>query len=77
MNKARRAKLGKIHDEIGTIIEQVEFLRDEEEESFENLPEGIQGSEKGEKMESNISDLEELTDLLYEAKDKIDEAITV
>jgi len=38
--------------------DMLESERDDEQEKFDNMPEGLQGSEKGEKMEQGISDLD-------------------
>lgn len=55
-------------------MERLEELRDEEQEAYDNLPEGIQDSERGENMynaidniESAISSIEEITNYLNEA----------
>lgn len=55
MNKARRKRLGQI-------VEELEEVISEEEEAFEGMPESLQGTEKGEAMEENISVLESAKD---------------
>ncbi|MDR2002120.1 MAG: hypothetical protein LBQ74_03745 [Prevotella sp.] len=74
MNNARRKKIEDINDELGKLLERLEELRDEEQEAYDNLPEGIQDSERGENMynaidniESAISSMEEIADYLNEA----------
>lgn len=42
----------------------METIRDEEQEAFDNLPESIQCSERGETMEDYISTMEEMLDYL-------------
>ena len=44
----------------------MEELWEEEQESFDNLPEGLQEGEKGERMQENIDALEEFLDNLEE-----------
>jgi hypothetical protein len=72
MNKDRRKALadvaGQIEDmlaNVSAIREMLEAARDEEQEFYDNMPESIQGGEKGENaqaaidaMESVLSELE-------------------
>ena len=59
MNKARRKILENCHEELSIAAE-------EEREAFENMPEGIQESERGEIMEQNADELEEVCGLIEE-----------
>jgi hypothetical protein len=52
MNKARYARLRAARDEL-------ELIRDEEQDAFDNLPENFQNSERGEDLQSGIDALEE------------------
>lgn len=67
MNVERRKQLNLA---IG-LLEQMEALRDEaveiitnakdeEQEAFDNMPEGLQGAERGQNMETAISQMEEV-----------------
>ena len=58
MNKARRNAIEKIIDQLGTLKEQLDSIGEEENDAFDNLPESIQYSERGEAMEENISDID-------------------
>ena len=60
MNKTRRKKLEWILSDLETVRDEIENVKEDEQEAFDNLPESIQYSEKGEQMEMNVSDLEEL-----------------
>ena len=44
--------------------ERLESVRDEEQEAFDNLPESLQYSERGEAMEDFISIMDEFLDYL-------------
>lgn len=67
MNKTRRDRLAKLSDQISDIMEKLEELRDEELEAFENLPESLSSSERGEAMENAIGAMEEALSLLENA----------
>lgn len=74
MNNVRRKQLQTIIDMIETIKSSLEEVREAEDDAFNNLPESIQYSERGEKMETAtynmddaIGDLETAIDYLNEA----------
>ena len=71
MNKARRQALTSTYELISQIRTIVELVHDEEEEAYENMPESIQYSDRGEQMSANVY---ELDNLLYEI-DAIEESI--
>ena len=90
MNKQRRKALDAIREDI-TVLPfsdalaalddckaKLEELRDEEQDAFDNMPEGLQYSEKGEMAEAAVenlemamSEIEELTAIT----EKLDEVI--
>jgi len=59
MNLKRRTKLRRGIDIIDEVII-------DEQNAYDNMPEGIQVSEKGEKMEEGIDNLNEARDILEE-----------
>lgn len=73
MNKNRRNAISDIYDKLTDIQSDLECIRDEEQEAFDNLPESIQYSERGERMEEYISSLEEALDYVGYAVDSLDE----
>ena len=48
MNRAKRKELDRAATLIGEAKDIIESVASDEEDSFENLPEGIQDSERGE-----------------------------
>ena len=73
MNKQRRAEIEAIKVRLIAITELVSALRDdidcvrdEEEDYFENMPEGIQNSERGELAQEAIGNLQECIDRMEE-----------
>jgi DNA repair ATPase RecN len=74
MNKENRKKLEKAISLIDNAKEIVERIKDEEQDKFDNLSEGLQQSDKGEKFEDNVSTLDEVLSQLDEAIDGINTA---
>ena len=68
MNKARREALDKVRVELENLWLTVDNLRIEEEEYHDNMPESLQGGEKGKQSQTAI-------DALYEAVGSIGNAI--
>lgn len=53
-------------------LEQVEELEAEQREAFENMPEGLQQSDRGQASEARADALQELFDTFESAIDEID-----
>ena len=64
MNKVRRKELARVVDLLDRARDLLDTIRDEEQEAFDNLPESIQYSERGETMEGYIGTMEEMLDYL-------------
>ena len=73
MNAARRKELSKAIDLIEQAKEIISAVAEEEREAYDNLPEGLQESEMGEKMNEIVDDLEYVD--LDEVVDTIQEII--
>lgn len=73
MNAARRKELSKAIDLIEQAKEIISAVAEEEREAYDNLPEGLQESEMGEKMNEIADDLEYVD--LDEVIDTIQEII--
>lgn len=58
MNKDRRKRLEKIVATLQDAMAELEYIKDEEQEAFDNLPESLQYSEKGETMEEYVDDID-------------------
>jgi len=58
MNNGRRARINKAIAELQSISEEIAAILDEEREAFEGMPESLQSSERGEKSQEAISNLE-------------------
>lgn len=73
MNKKKRKKLEQICLSIEEQIRNIHFLKEEETEDFEGMPESLQDSETGEKMEENINQMDDSIDELNEIIEKLRE----
>ena len=64
MNKLRRKEIAKAIELMEEAREILETVRDEEQEAYDNMPESLQNSERGETMEEYISTIEGCMDNL-------------
>jgi hypothetical protein len=71
MNNNQRKELAKIIDRIEDIKNDIEYVRDEEQEKIDNLPENLQGSEKYSLMEEAVSNLDYALSNLEDVVDNI------
>ena len=69
MNKDRRDRIAKIKEAHEDLRGQIEDLQSEEQEAFDNMPESLQQSDRGQASEA-------AADALQSAYDAADEAIT-
>lgn len=75
MNKNTRAQLTKIQNDLNSVKFVLETIQADEQDKFDNMPEGLQGSESGEAVQKAASDLEEAVEELGTAIDAVDNAI--
>ena len=62
-----------ISSRLGSIRDEIETVKDEEEEAYYNLPDSIQGGDRGYQMQDNVNDLQEVIDAIEnDVIDKID-----
>lgn len=82
MNNERRKALKKAIDDLNeaktkieSAMEIIDNCRDEEQEAYDNLPEGIQDGEKGDAMLENISSLEDAYSYIEDVPGNIEDTI--
>jgi hypothetical protein len=75
MNRQRRKQIRDAYDLISEAKDLIDQALEEEQECYDNLPEGIQCSERGEEMENNVDQLQECSDNLDYAIDALEEFI--
>lgn len=59
MNKERRGRIESAIENLESIKCEIESITDEEQMAYDNLPESLQYSDKGEAMVENFSNLED------------------
>lgn len=74
MNADRRKALAKPAADFSHIKSQLETIRDEEQEAYDNLPESLQGGDRGEAIQEAITALDSAWDAADELESYIDEA---
>jgi len=62
MNAQRRARIGAILTKLNDLAEEIESIKDEEQDYYDNMPESLQGGEKGEAAQNAITALENAKD---------------
>lgn len=75
MNKTRRKQIEGVISRLEELQEQVSILAEEERDAFDNLPEGLQESERGEQMSENADNLEECDTDFEDLLDKLREIV--
>lgn len=73
MNKARREQIKKVVDYIESAYIMLDEIKDDEEDAFNNLPDGIAESERGEMMEQNVDTMDECINNLWDIVDALNE----
>lgn len=75
MNKQNRKELRGAIDLINKAVEIISAVKEEEEEKYYNLPDGLQESEKGEAFQENINTLDDAISDIEGIVEYIDEII--
>lgn len=75
MNKDVRKEIQELIEQLDAIKTRVEELRDDEDNKYSNLPDSLQNSEKGEKMQEAIDNLDSASGSIEEAMDFLQEAM--
>lgn len=62
-----------MEDAVDDIKNDIETIRDEEQEYYDNMAENLQGGEKGENAQNAVTELESAMNMLDELRDKLAE----
>lgn len=75
MNNNRRARIQALINKLEDIKEDIDFIKDEEQEYYDNMPESIQAGERGDKAQEAIDNLESTLDYLNDVTGFLEEAL--
>lgn len=75
MNKDRRKRIQDVKDQLLNLLTEIEEIKDEEQEAYDNLPESLQEGGKGEKMSEAIDNLDSAYSSLEEVAEYLEEAL--
>lgn len=75
MNKARRERLSNVLQALRQAESDIEYVRDEEQESIDGVPENLRLSDRCASMEEAVDCLEDAMESVQEASEKVEEAI--
>lgn len=73
MNRQRRKKLTEAFEKITEVMDILESVKSEEEESYENLPDNFRDEDRGEEMQNYIDMIEEAYGYLDDANSVIEQ----
>jgi len=74
MNKERRNEISKIMSELEELKSRIDDVLNEEQEAFDNMPESLQSSDRGQVAEEAISYLESAQGAMDEAFENLESA---
>lgn len=67
MNKEQRKRLAELYDELSSVLDEIEQIKEDEECKYDNLPESLQDSEKGEQLQEGIDALDDVYSYLSDS----------
>ncbi len=73
MNKQRRKRLENAFDKVSEAMQILEEVKEEEQESYDNLPDNFRDGDRGEEMQNYIEMLEEAYNYLDDANSVIEQ----
>ena len=75
MNNDRRARIQALINKLEDIKEDIDFIKDEEQEYYDNMPESIQAGERGDKAQEAIDNLDYAYSQIDEVREYLEEAL--
>lgn len=71
MNKQRRHEISKVIEQLNILKTELEHIKDDEEFTFDNMPENLQGSMRGSNSEDAIDCMDEALESINSALDSL------
>lgn len=75
MNAKRRKQLANAVEVLNNVLGLLEEVTTDEQDAYDNLPESIQDSDKGEAMLENVDDMEDASSSLQDIIDQLQDII--
>lgn len=75
MNAQRRKQLERIIDKLDALNAEIESIRDDEQNAYDNMPESLQDSDRGERMTTIIDYIDDATSSLGDVIDYLESAV--
>lgn len=75
MNKERREELWDVYTSLDEAMSKVIDIRSDEQDSFDNLPDGLQISKTGESIQEAIDWLDSIESDIQNVRDKVEKYI--
>lgn len=75
MNQMRRRQIETAVSVLSSALDTLQELQQEEQDAYDNLPEGLQGAERGMTMEEAANALQDAVDSIAEAIQSAENAI--
>ena len=75
MNNNRRARIQALINKLEDIKEDIDSIKEEEQEYYDNMPESIQAGERGDKAQEAIDNLDYAYSQIDEVREYLEEAL--
>lgn len=73
MNKDRREELLDVIDLLNDAIDRLNEIKDDEQDAFDSMPEGLQYSSRGDAMQEALATLDEFEDSIITIQNRIEQ----
>lgn len=77
MNRERRKRLMQLSEKLSEVRTSLEIILQEEEEAFDNMPESLQESERGEQMQEYIETIGEAISGIEDTESNLEDIYNV
>lgn len=75
MNAKRRKQIQDVWDKLDDLKSELESIMEEEQEAYDNLPESIQSTERGERMQEAADNLQNAIDAFDDVTSYLESAM--
>lgn len=75
MNAKRRKELAKVVEHMAQVRAELEAILEQEQDAYDNLPESIQDSMRGDEMEDIVETMETIAQELEDSENELTEIV--